>query len=50
MLRENMKISAGESLGQCECKQGKLWFDEECSKFADKGSRRNCSAMLIQII
>jgi len=32
-IRENMKASATESLGYCEFKQQKSWFDEECSIF-----------------
>jgi hypothetical protein len=31
-IRENVKISAQESLGNCESKHRKPWFDEECSK------------------
>jgi hypothetical protein len=31
-IRENIKISAEESLGYCESKHRKPWFDEECSK------------------
>jgi hypothetical protein len=34
-IRENIKISAQESLGYCESRHCKLWFDEECSKLAD---------------
>jgi uncharacterized FlaG/YvyC family protein len=30
-IRENIKISAQESLGYCESKHRKLWFDEKCS-------------------
>jgi hypothetical protein len=32
-IRENIKILAQESLGCCESKHHKPWFDEECSKF-----------------
>jgi hypothetical protein len=32
MIRENMKISAKESLGYFELKKHKSWFDEGCSK------------------
>jgi hypothetical protein len=35
-IRENIKISAQESLGYCESKHRKLWSDEECSKLADQ--------------
>jgi hypothetical protein len=31
-MRENVKISAQESLGYCETKHRKPWFDEECSE------------------
>jgi hypothetical protein len=34
-IRENIKISAQESLGYCESKHHKPWFDEECSKLVD---------------
>jgi hypothetical protein len=30
MIRENIKISAKESLGYCELKKHKPWFDEAC--------------------
>jgi hypothetical protein len=35
-IRENIKISAQESVGYCESNHRKPWFDEECSKFADR--------------
>jgi hypothetical protein len=35
-IKENIKISAKESLGLYERKQHKPWFDEECSKFLDQ--------------
>jgi hypothetical protein len=35
-IRENIKISAQESLGYCEPKHRKRWFDEECSKLVDR--------------
>jgi hypothetical protein len=34
-IRENIKISAQESLGYCESKHRKPWFDDECSKLVD---------------
>jgi hypothetical protein len=34
-IRENIKILAQESLGYCEAKHRKPWFDEECSKLVD---------------
>jgi hypothetical protein len=36
MIRENIKISAKESLGYCELKKHKPWFDEACSKLVDQ--------------
>jgi uncharacterized protein YaaR (DUF327 family) len=36
MIRENIKISAKESLAYCELKKHKPWFDEECSKLVDQ--------------
>jgi hypothetical protein len=36
MIRENIKISAKESLGYCELKKHKPWFDEACSKLLDQ--------------
>jgi hypothetical protein len=35
-IRENIKISARESLRYCESKHRKQWFDEECSKLVDQ--------------
>jgi hypothetical protein len=35
-IRENIKISAKESLGYYELKTHIPWFDEECSKLLDK--------------
>jgi hypothetical protein len=34
-IRENIKILAQESLGYCESKHCKPWFDEECSQLVD---------------
>jgi hypothetical protein len=39
MIRENIKISAKESLGYCELKKHKPWLDEACSKLADQRKR-----------
>jgi hypothetical protein len=36
MIRENIQISAKESLGQYELKKYKAWFDEGCSKLLDQ--------------
>jgi hypothetical protein len=35
-IRENIKISAKESLGYFEFKKHKPWFDEGCSKLLDQ--------------
>jgi hypothetical protein len=35
-IRENIKISAKESLGYFELKKHKPWFDEGCSKLVDE--------------
>jgi hypothetical protein len=35
-IRENIKTSAEESLGYCESKHRKPWFDEEYSKLVDQ--------------
>jgi hypothetical protein len=35
-IRKNIKISVQETLGYCELKHCKLWFDEECSKLAEQ--------------
>jgi hypothetical protein len=34
-VRENIQILTNESIGRCEWKHHKLWFDEECSKLVD---------------
>jgi hypothetical protein len=35
-IRENIKISAKESLGYFEMKKHKLWFNGQCSKLLDQ--------------
>jgi hypothetical protein len=35
-IRENIRISVKESIGLCESKSYKPWFDEECSKLVDR--------------
>jgi hypothetical protein len=35
-IRENIKVSAKESLGYFELKKHKTWFDEGCSKLLDQ--------------
>jgi hypothetical protein len=36
IIRENIKLSAKESLGYCELKKHKPWFDQACSKLVDQ--------------
>jgi hypothetical protein len=36
MIRKNIQISAKESLGYCELKKHKPWFDKVCSKLVDQ--------------
>jgi hypothetical protein len=36
IIRENIKISAKESLGYYELKQHKPWFDEGCSELFEQ--------------
>ena len=38
-IKENMQISAEESLGLHEMNQNKHWFDEECLRFLDQRKR-----------
>ena len=47
-IKENIKISAKESLGLHELKQHKPRFDEECLGFWTKGSGLKCSGCRIQ--
>jgi hypothetical protein len=42
-IGENIKISAQDSLGYCEPKHCKPWFDEECSELLTEGRRLNYS-------
>jgi hypothetical protein len=35
-IRENIRISAKESIGLCESKSYKPWFDKECLKLVDR--------------
>jgi hypothetical protein len=35
-IRENITISARESVGYCELKKNKPWFDEGCSELLDQ--------------
>ena len=38
-IKENIRISAEESLGRHELNQKKHWFDEECLGFLDRRKR-----------
>jgi hypothetical protein len=38
-IRENIKISAKESLCYYELKKHKPWFDKGCSKLLDQGKQ-----------
>jgi hypothetical protein len=42
-IRENIQISAKESLGYYELKNHKPWFNEECPKLLDQSKQANCS-------
>jgi hypothetical protein len=46
MIRENIEISAKESLGYYELKKHKLWFSEGCSELLDK--RKQAKLQLLQ--
>jgi hypothetical protein len=41
MVREDIRISAKDSLGYCELKKHKPWFDEACSKLVDQRKQAN---------
>jgi hypothetical protein len=36
IIRENIKMSAKESVGYCKLKKHKPWFDQACSKLVDQ--------------
>jgi hypothetical protein len=46
MIRDNIKISAKESLGYFELKKHKPWFDEGCSKLLDQ--RKQAKLQMLQ--
>jgi hypothetical protein len=48
-FRENIKISAKESLGYFELKKHKPWFDEGCHNYYIKGNKLNCSGYRSQV-
>jgi hypothetical protein len=45
-IRENIKISAKESLGYFELKKHKPWFDEGCSKLLDQRKQASWRGVL----
>jgi hypothetical protein len=47
-IRENINASAKDNLGHHRLKHNKAWFDDECSKLIDTGSRLNYSGCKIQ--
>jgi hypothetical protein len=46
-IRENIKISVKESLGYCELKKNKLWFDEGRTKLLDE--RKHAILQYLQV-
>jgi hypothetical protein len=48
-IRENIKSSAKESLGYCESKHRKLWFDEQCSELVDRRKQVKYSGWRTQV-
>jgi hypothetical protein len=48
-IRENIKISAKDSLGYYDLKKHKAWFDEGCSKLLDQRKQAKCSGYRIQV-
>jgi hypothetical protein len=52
-IRENIKISAKDSLDYFELKKHKSWFDGECSELLlfklFKGNKLTCSGYMIQV-
>jgi hypothetical protein len=48
-IRENIKISAKESLGYFELKKLKPWFNDGCSKLLDQRKQANCSGCRIHV-
>jgi len=49
-IKENIRISAKESLGLYELKQHKPWCDGECLGFLDQRKQAKCSGYSIQTI
>jgi hypothetical protein len=49
MIRENIEISAKESLGYYELRKHKPWSYEGCSELLDQRNKLNCSCYRIQV-
>jgi hypothetical protein len=47
-IRENIKTSAKDNLVYHRLKHNKPWFDDECSKLIDNGSRLNYNGCKFQ--
>jgi hypothetical protein len=47
IIRENIKISAEESLGYSELTNHKPWLNGGCSKLLDQRNKLNCSSYRI---
>jgi phosphomevalonate kinase len=47
-IKENIRISAKESLGYYEPKKNKSWFDEGCLELLDQRKQPICSGYRIQ--
>jgi hypothetical protein len=49
IIRENLNISAKESIGCFQLMKHKLWLGEICSKLFDQRNKLNCSGYRIQV-
>jgi hypothetical protein len=49
MIRENIKISAEQSLGYCELRKHKTWFNEGCSEFLDQRKQAKLQWLKVQV-
>jgi len=47
-IKENIRISAKESLGLYELEKHKPWFDGECLGFLDQREHAKCSGYRMQ--
>jgi hypothetical protein len=48
-IRENITISAIQSLGYFELKKHKPWFNDGCIQLLDQRNKLNCSGYRIQV-